>query len=146
MRSAMLRQEKLNRTKYYFDRRAHSLRPLPIGTTVRLQHPQSKRWSEVGIITDKVGPRSYMIKRPDHSVLQRTRQHLRPVLPQMDSAASGLPQIDTTSSVGLPHHIAPDSKLTRPSNSRTAVKPTFQTTRKFLRDRPSLQRPSRFQD
>ena len=126
MRSAMLRQEKLNRTKYYFDRRAHSLRPLPIGTTVRLQHPQSKRWSEVGIITDKVGPRSYMIKRPDHSVLQRTRQHLRPVLPQMDNA--------------------PDSKLTRPSNSRTAVKPTFQTTRKFLRDRPSLQRPSRFQD
>ena len=74
-KKATLLREK---AKAYYDQRAHPLGKLDIGKIVRVQHPVTKRWSEVAEVVgqDQRG-RSYIVKSEGGRVFWRNRRFLR---------------------------------------------------------------------
>lgn len=72
----------------YFNRKAHPLPELTVGSHVLIQHPQTKRWATPGVIVE-VGPnRDYLIKTPAGRIFRRNRRLLRRLIPVMPAKAA----------------------------------------------------------
>jgi hypothetical protein len=67
------------KAKVYYDAHAHPLKPIKIGTEVRIQDEKTKSWEKVGIIVAIGKFRSYRVKFASGSVLWRNRRFLRPI-------------------------------------------------------------------
>jgi len=65
------------RAKKYYDKTAHDLKPLDIGTKVRVQDAVTKRWDKVGIIMDVGERRNYRVVMKSGRVYWRNRRFLR---------------------------------------------------------------------
>ena len=72
-----LLQEK---SRYYYNAGAKFLPELDIGTEVRLQNPDTKRWLEQGEIVRKGPHRDYYVKLLDGNLRWRNRRFLRPMM------------------------------------------------------------------
>ena len=63
--------------KKLYDRKTRPLQPFPIGTSVRIQDPSTKRWDKHGDVIEVGKRRDYRVKLPNGSVLWRNRRFLR---------------------------------------------------------------------
>ena len=70
------RQKQQQRQKKYYDYKAQDLPPINVRDTVRIQ-PFHGRVRGQGTVTEKLSHRSYLIKRPNESTIQRNRSPLR---------------------------------------------------------------------
>ena len=61
----------------FYNRNAHDLEPLKIGTRVRVQDPVDKRWTRIGDIVGVGKHRDYRVKFPSGRTLWRNRRYLR---------------------------------------------------------------------
>ena len=68
----------MQKTKAYYDKSAHSLRPLRVGQTVAIQNTKG-RWEETGVIVEKNSDRSYYVQTSGREARRRNRKQLRPV-------------------------------------------------------------------
>ena len=79
-----------SRSRYYYNIGAKHLPELPIGTEVRIQNPDSKRWDEQGVIMEKGPHRDYYVWLWNGKTRWRNRRFLRPlVLPSEMSERGG---------------------------------------------------------
>ena len=65
------------KAKAYYDRMAHDLKPIAVGTKVRVQDAISKKWDKVGVVTDVGNRRNYRILMKSGRVYWRNRRFLR---------------------------------------------------------------------
>ena len=68
-----------NRSKTYYDRGSHPLKPLPIKSKVFIQDCLSNKWNKVGEIIQIGKYRDYLVKTPAGNVYWRNRKFLRPL-------------------------------------------------------------------
>ena len=72
------RQAELNEKAHaYYNASARDLKPLRVGTPVRIQDPISKRWDRVGDIVGVGQNRDYRVKLPSGRTWWRNRRFLR---------------------------------------------------------------------
>jgi hypothetical protein len=67
------------KAKVYYDAHAHPLKPIKIGTEVRIQDEKTKSWEKIGVVVAIGKFRSYRVKFASGSVLWRNRRFLRPI-------------------------------------------------------------------
>jgi hypothetical protein len=89
--------------KLRYDVHTRPLSPLRIGTQVRIQDPDSKLWTHVGVIVAVGRFRSYLVKFASGSVLRRIRRFLRPLIPTEE---------ETTATIDRTHPSADGSAST----------------------------------
>lgn len=95
--AARVRQTAINdAVKARYDESARDLSPLSIGSTVRVQDPVTKLWSDVEIIVGIGRYRSYGIKFASGAVLWRNRRFLRRRLPTTTDETTAPTLADTT--------------------------------------------------
>jgi len=90
------RQRTLADAKTRHDEHSAPLTPLEIGTTVRVQDPKSKRWTETGTVQSmRDTGRSYIILMPNGNSLLRNRIFLKPLVTNLStSQLSSIPEED----------------------------------------------------
>ena len=71
--------ERFKTTVEQYNKRAKHLPPIPIGDSVRIQDPISKRWDKVGTIMGRGRNRDYLVKTAARGVLWRNRRFLRTI-------------------------------------------------------------------
>jgi hypothetical protein len=87
-------------SKTRYDLRSRDLKPLPIGTNVRVQDPKSKLWSHVGVVVAIGRYRAYRVKFASGSVLWRNRRFLRRLVNAEESEERDADQALTDESDG----------------------------------------------
>ena len=113
------------KVKDQYDQRAHPLRPLTLGSRVRIQDPVTSRWNRTGTVVERRRGRSYLITTPSGKTFQRTRAVLRPVTQSTvdsfgDKELTGVNMCDKQSvSAPLPH----EETAATTSSSPSAPKP-----------------------
>ncbi|KAK4313075.1 hypothetical protein Pmani_015544 [Petrolisthes manimaculis] len=73
------KEPRLEAVKDSYDAHARPLPPLDLGTTVRVQHPVTKRWDTVGTVMGIGRSRDYHVRTPSGRVLWRNRRFLRAI-------------------------------------------------------------------
>lgn len=74
----------------YYNRRAHPLPEIRVGTNVAIQNPSTKQWDTYGIVA-RVGPyRRYHVKLTNGRVLVRNRRFIRRRVPVTPFRSSGI--------------------------------------------------------
>ncbi|KAK4289628.1 hypothetical protein Pmani_037421 [Petrolisthes manimaculis] len=73
------KEPRLEAAKDSYDAHARPLPPLDLGTTVRVQHPVTKRWDTVGTVMGIGRSRDYHVRTPSGRVLWRNRRFLRAI-------------------------------------------------------------------
>ena len=73
--------------RVYYDAHAHPLKPIPIGSSVRIQDPKTRRWDRRGIIVSAGKHRDYRGKLPSGSILWRNRRFVREDFPAPNADA-----------------------------------------------------------
>ncbi|QQP48708.1 Uncharacterized protein FKW44_009103, partial [Caligus rogercresseyi] len=71
------REEIVYKKKEHTDKRSKTLRPLEIGSSVLIQHPQTKRWDQKGTVVSARNQRSYVVESKGKKYV-RNRIFLRP--------------------------------------------------------------------
>ncbi len=66
------------RFKNDYDKHAHELPYLAIGTTIRLQDPITKHWDKTAVIQSRGRHRNYRVRLPSGRCYWRNRRFLRP--------------------------------------------------------------------
>jgi hypothetical protein len=89
-------------TKLRYDAHTRPLSPLRIGTPVRIQDPDSKLWTHVGVIVAVGRYRSYRIKFASGSVLWRNRRFLRPLVPAEEETTATIVRINPSADGSAP--------------------------------------------
>lgn len=69
--------EQFKNTVDKYNKHAKPLPPIPIGATVRIQDPISKRWDKIGTVMGKGRNRDYLVRTAARGVLWRNRRFLR---------------------------------------------------------------------
>ena len=77
------------RSRYYYNAGAKFLPELEIGTEVRLQNPDTKRWDEQGAIIKKGPHRDYFVRILNGKTRWRNRRFLRPMMVPSELAEGG---------------------------------------------------------
>ena len=72
-----IRKEK-RKAKEFYDKNSKMLRPLKTGTSVRIQDPKTKRWTQSGTIISGGAHRDYKITLPNGRIYWRNRKFIRP--------------------------------------------------------------------
>ena len=67
-------KERQDKQRGYYDQQSRELPPLHVGQSVRVQDPNSKLWSPATIQAKCSEPRSYLVEKPNGSVLRRNSQ------------------------------------------------------------------------
>lgn len=70
----------MERREEIYNRRAHPLPALAIGSHVLIQHPETKRWSTTGVIVESAGS-DYLVKTAGGKIFHRNRRFLRHCVP-----------------------------------------------------------------
>lgn len=60
-----------------YNKSAKDLKPIPVGSTVRIQNPISKLWDTIGTVVDVGETRNYTVKMPSGRLFVRNRRFLR---------------------------------------------------------------------
>ncbi|XP_059097164.1 uncharacterized protein LOC131891571 [Tigriopus californicus] len=63
--------------KSYFDRTSRARKKIPLGQSVMVQNPATRRWDRHGLVVDNKSPRRYVIRRPSGRILERNLRFLR---------------------------------------------------------------------
>ena len=75
----------------YYNRTAHSLPDIAVGSNIAVQHPRTKMWDTYGIVK-RIGPnRQYHIHTKQGRMLIRNRRFIRRRVPAPVSLQDGLP-------------------------------------------------------
>ena len=74
-----------------YNARSKPLSNIPLGTEVRVQHYDTRKWDTTGIIVGVGSKRDYLVKTPSGSILWRNRRFLRPVPAEPDAPAETTP-------------------------------------------------------
>ena len=83
----------VERKEELYNRRAHPLPALTVGTHVLIQHPETKRWATTGVVVENDG-RDYLVKTAAGKIFRRNRRFLRrcvPVVSYQHPPAAAIP-------------------------------------------------------
>ena len=81
--------ERAAKTEDMYNQSAKSLRPLKLGTSVRVQNPITGRWDRVGVVVGIDQHRDYHVKLPSGRVCWRNRRYLRPASDAVPTVQAG---------------------------------------------------------
>ena len=90
-------------TEQRYNMSSRDLKPLKIGTCVRLQNPASRRWDRIGHIVGIGYNRDYLIKLPSGGVLWRNRRFIRSSLHPPTEQRSSLSPFQSQEPQDRPH-------------------------------------------
>ena len=71
------RSEQLIKSNRWYNSTARDMKPIAIGTTVRIQHPIERTWETSATIVDVGKYRDYLVKLPCGQTYWRNRKFLR---------------------------------------------------------------------
>lgn len=101
----------VERREEIYNRRAHPLPTLAIGSHVLIQHPETKRWSTTGVIVESAG-RDYLVKTASGKIFRRNRRFLRCCVPVVSYQQ---PPVDVAPPNALPDQQAPTPEPAPPA-------------------------------
>ena len=121
----------LSRSKYqqkaeqHYNQSAHTLKNLPIGTTVDVQDFRTKQWNLTGVIVAIGKNRDYIVRLPSGRAYWRNRRFLRPCIPSFPSrVVAAPPQISSP----LPTDQCPSAE---PVNTQSDLRHSSRARRQF---------------
>ena len=132
--------------KTAYDRHTKPIQSPSLGSPVAVQHPDSRRWEQLGTVVGLGRRRDVLVKLPSGRTLWRNRRFVRPYPPAPTCRRSPLPVSETDTSQQSNQHTAPPpptpSSPTVPTIPRSVRFPADPVTAVFGDTRPRRHRRS----
>ncbi|XP_042859319.1 protein piccolo-like [Penaeus japonicus] len=106
-----------------YDRSAHILPPLKVGTPVRIQDHTTLRWDKIGTVVGIGRRRDYHIKLPSGRIYWRNRRFLRPYHQPIQVGTRAVQPTENTPERQMERHVRFSSPPPRRSSPKRLGKP-----------------------